>query len=147
MSRNTPEHLTAYIHTHIPLTRAMEMQVTSMTDTEVVAHVPFEGNQNHNHVIFGGSMASACVVVAWAVAQVRLDAHAPFTVVGKSCIFNFLAPIRGAYAVRAHVPESWPEVQSKALATGRAKCSVRVDILAESAHCGSAEVHLVMRAE
>lgn len=147
ISRNTPALLTAFVHEHIPLTRAMGLEITALTDEMVEATVPFEGNQNHNHVIFGGSMASASVVAAWAVAQVRLDALAPFTVVGKSCEFTFLNPIRGAYSVRAVVPASWPEVQAKAISTGRAKCVVNVDILADGVTCGKAEVHLVMRAE
>lgn len=147
MERNTPERLTAYVHEHIPLTRAMQLEITALTDAAVEVFIPYEGNQNHNHVIFGGSMASASVVAAWAVAQVRLDPHAPFTVVGKSCTFSFLHPIRGAYGVRAHVPEGWPEVQVKALTTGRGKCTIDVEIFANDLLCGKAEVHLVMRAE
>jgi len=147
MERSTPETLTAYVHTHIPLTLAMNLTITALTDEAVEAFVPYEGNQNHNHVIFGGSMASASVVAAWAVAQVRLDPHAPFTVVGKSCCFSFLNPIRGAYAVRALVPEGWEDVQHKALSSGRAKCTIHVELHADALLCGRAEVHLVMRAE
>lgn len=68
----SPTELEHYLHDRIPLARAMEIVVESVSDTEVVLAAPLAPNRNHRGTLFGGSAAAAATLAAWALLTIRL---------------------------------------------------------------------------
>lgn len=68
-----------YLHSHIPLSRAMQVQVVSASPEGVVLRAPLGPNINHRETVFGGSASALAILSAWALLHVRLQA------LGVSC--------------------------------------------------------------
>ena len=50
--------LEQYLHDHIPLSKAMQVAVVSLTTDAVVLSAPLPPNINHRDTVFGGSASA-----------------------------------------------------------------------------------------
>ncbi len=64
--------LKEYLYNHIPLTRAMEVKVDSISDTALTLSAPIAPNINHRETVFGGSASALCILSAWSLIHCRL---------------------------------------------------------------------------
>lgn len=69
------DELQHYLHTHIPLSRAMQVRVISASADSVVLGAPLAPNINHRETVFGGSASALAILSAWALLHVRLQAE------------------------------------------------------------------------
>lgn len=67
--------LQEYLHSHIPLSRAMQVQVVAASPEAVLLHAPLEPNINHRETVFGGSASALAILSAWSLLHVRLQAQ------------------------------------------------------------------------
>lgn len=65
--------LEQYVHTEIPLSQAMAIEVRVASDEKVVLYAPIEPNINHMDTIFGGSASAVAILSAWCLVYSRLD--------------------------------------------------------------------------
>jgi len=70
----TPSALDEYLHTHIPITRAMGVQTLFASAERVELTAPLEPNINVHGTAFGGSGATLALLAAWSVLHLRLAA-------------------------------------------------------------------------
>lgn len=68
----SPADLQSYLHTHIPLSKAMDVAVIACSPDEVVLHAPLAPNINHRDTVFGGSLSTIAILSAWSLLHVRL---------------------------------------------------------------------------
>jgi thioesterase domain-containing protein len=61
-----------YVHTHIPLTKAMGVEIRKASFEEVVLFAPLEPNINHQGTVFGGSASTLAILAAWCLLYARL---------------------------------------------------------------------------
>ena len=54
-------HVEEYLHRHIPLSKAMGIQVVEASADGVVLGAQFEPNLNHQDTVFGGSASAAAI--------------------------------------------------------------------------------------
>ena len=100
----TPQALQAYLHDHIPLSRAMAVQVVSIADDAVVLGAPLAPNINHRDTVFGGSASAVAILSAWCLLHLRLTAagQASRVVIQRNSM-DYLAPIAGDFTARARI--------------------------------------------
>ena len=70
-----PLHIEHYLHNHIPLSKAMGVQVLSATPDAVRLAAPLAPNINHRETVFGGSASALAILAAWTLLHVRLEAE------------------------------------------------------------------------
>jgi thioesterase domain-containing protein len=70
----TPAELQDYLHTRIPLSRAMAVEVRAASEEGVTLYAPIEPNINHRDTVFGGSASAVAILAAWSAIYVRMRA-------------------------------------------------------------------------
>lgn len=64
--------LQEYLHEHIPLSKAMSVEVLEATADGVKLFAPLAPNINHRDTVFGGSASALAILCAWAWLYLRL---------------------------------------------------------------------------
>lgn len=85
--------LEQYLHEHIPLSRAMGVEVQEADWNGVTLRAPLAPNNNHRETVFGGSASAVAILAAWAL-FVCSDAPAPTPVpiLSKQPLVTFDTP-------------------------------------------------------
>src|SRR4051812_16515156 len=68
----TTTELEAYLHSNIPLSAAMGVQVKIATPQRVLLFAPLGPNINHHRTVFGGSGVVLATLSAWTLLHIRL---------------------------------------------------------------------------
>jgi thioesterase domain-containing protein len=94
-----------YLHTHIPLSAAMGVEVLEASRERVRLAAPLAPNINHRRTVFGGSAAALATLAAWALLHQRLseEGFAGRIVIRRSHM-DFEKPIAGTFEARAEAP-------------------------------------------
>ena len=128
----SPSALQAYLYDHIPLARAMAVEVFRATPDEIVLAAPLAPNVNHRGTAFGGSIATLATLAGWSLLRVRLDAHAPLPhlVIQRSSL-DYLHPIDGTFTARVAFPADadWPAFLARLNGKGRARLTLQIEVL------------------
>ncbi len=86
-----PQILENRLHTQIPLSKFMQVQVTKVDDKEVELQCILEPNHNHMGTAFGGSLS--CLMILAAYCQTFKLIQANGHVVLKSSSMKFMIPV------------------------------------------------------
>lgn len=101
----TPEAVEAYLHEHIPISRAMGIGVIEAGVDRVALQAPLEPNVNHRSTVFGGSCASVAILAAWTLVHLRVQATG---MVGRVVIqrgaTDYRLPIQGTFVATCESP-------------------------------------------
>jgi thioesterase domain-containing protein len=87
-----------YLYEHIPLSRAMAVQVLEASSERVELAAPLEPNINHRNTVFGGSASALAILSAWTLLHVRLtrsDCHIRLVIQRNA--MHYEAPIEGDF--------------------------------------------------
>lgn len=107
----TPEEsLQQYLHQHIPLSAAMQVDVLRLTHGTVVLTAPLQPNINHRDSVFGGSASALAILAAWSLVNTRLSAAAiPARLVIQRNTVEYTRPIFGPFTASATLlhPDRW----------------------------------------
>lgn len=68
--------LQAYLHEHIPLSKAMGVEVLEASAAGVTLAAPLAPNINHRETVFGGSASAVAILAAWSLLYLRLKQEA-----------------------------------------------------------------------
>ena len=119
-----PTELAQYLHTHIPLSRAMGVSVVAVDPYAVTLDAPLEPNINHHQTVFGGSASALAILAGWALLHVRLQAEgiASRLVIQRN-VMEYERPILGRFRARATLqqPERWPHFTRMLARKGKAR--------------------------
>ncbi|HMP75801.1 MAG TPA: YiiD C-terminal domain-containing protein [Kiritimatiellia bacterium] len=121
--------LEAWLHRHIPLSAAMQVQVKTVEPERVILRAPLRPNRNHQHTAFGGSVSTMALLAAWALIHARLrDARIAHRLVVQRQEIDYQRPVTGPLLARAIWldPDEWPTFV-RAL---REKGKARIDVVA-----------------
>jgi thioesterase domain-containing protein len=122
-----PAELERYLHDHIPLSKAMRVSVSSVTDDAVVLRAPLEPNINHRETVFGGSASALAILSAWSLLHLRLvRAGVSGRLVIQRNTMDYDRPIPGAFSARASIadPAKWPAFLRTLARRGKARITV-----------------------
>ena len=122
----TPAALRTYLHDHIPLSRAMAVEVLEASAAHVLLEAPLAPNINMHGTMFGGSGATLALLAAWSVVHLKLEA------VGLSSKLvihrtetEYLLPIEGTAQASANLDTAdWETFRQTDDRRGRARLTV-----------------------
>lgn len=124
----TPQALQDYFHVHIPLSKAMAVEVETATPRIVRLVAPLAPNTNHHGTVFGGSASAIAVLSAWGLLHVAmLDADIKADIVVQKSSMNYELPITGEFTAEAvaPAPEKWQRFLAMLLKHKRARIGIR----------------------
>ena len=132
--------LEEYLHSNIPLSAAMGVQVKVATPEQVLLFAPLGPNINHHQTVFGGSGAVLATLSAWTLLHLRLrqeriDAQ---LVIQRSSI-EYDRPIPGDFeAVCRFADDSvWQRFRLTLERRGRARMTLNAHLLHAAREMGS----------
>lgn len=119
----------AYLHEHIPISKAMGIHVTQASKNKVVLAAPFANNINHKQTVFGGSLHAVATLACWSLLYVNLSQEPVQIVIAKSEI-NYIAPVDADFTVECLLPEkeSWDKFIKQLDAKGKARIQLSAQI-------------------
>ena len=126
--RSAASDLQAYLHTHIPLSAAMQVSVVSVSPEAVTLAAPLVPNINHRSTAFGGSVSTLAILSAWSLVNLRLKAEGLETrLVIQSNRMDYDAPIEADFTAMATLADAadWPLFMKMLLRRGRARIVVQ----------------------
>jgi thioesterase domain-containing protein len=102
---NTVEYIQEYLYEHIPMSRAMQVEVLNVTNNTVKLCAPLAPNINHRETIFGGSASAIAILSAWSLVHFRLqDENFNCRVVIQKNTVNYEKPIPGTFEAICNLP-------------------------------------------
>jgi thioesterase domain-containing protein len=136
-----PGDLQQYLHDHIPLSKAMQVAVMSVSSDSVVLAAPLAPNINHRETVFGGSASALAILSAWSLLHVRMIAEGvgDCRLVIQRNTLEYSAPIRGDFVARSALadPGRWSGFLRLLARRGAARMEVRSVLECEGAAVGA----------
>ena len=122
-----PSVLQQYLHDHIPLSAAMQVEVVDTGHDGVVLRAPLGPNINHRDTVFGGSTSALAILAAWSLVHTRLlqTGYTTRIVIRRSAT-DYDRPIFGTYTAHSSISDSdrWQRFLKLLKRRGRARIAV-----------------------
>ncbi|TDR20536.1 YiiD C-terminal domain-containing protein [Marinicella litoralis] len=64
-----------FLYAHIPMVKAMQMNLTSLSEQTLSATAPLSPNINDKSTVFGGSSAALMTICGWSLIKLNLECH------------------------------------------------------------------------
>lgn len=119
------QRLQALWSEHIPLARAMQVEIRRLDDAGLQLAAPLEPNRNHVGTAFGGSLQGLATLAGWGVTLVTAHGPGAPRVVIRACQMRFLAPVAGELVASA----GWPDAATAAAFRTRLAVEQRARLL------------------
>jgi thioesterase domain-containing protein len=126
--------LQRYLHDHIPLSRALAVEVEHVDPELVRLKVPLAPNLNHRGTAFGGSVASLAILSGWSWLLARLADRSPVPrLVIQEQTVEYLAPIDAAFEAVCAAPAevAWLRFVRTLEGRGRGRLELTARVLSE----------------
>jgi thioesterase domain-containing protein len=125
---HTVQTIQDYLHEHIPLSRAMGVEVLKADNDGVVLSAPLEPNINHRETVFGGSASSLAILAAWSVVHFGLEREGlSCRVVIQKNTMSYDKPIAGVFTAKCDAPDE--ETWKRFVTTIKRKKMARIEVL------------------
>lgn len=121
-----------FLHTQIPITRAMGVRVESWEAGRLVLTAPLEINHNHLGTAFGGSLAALATLAGYACLWLELGDRAAHVVIAESAL-SYRRPVRGELRAVCRRPEGDELNVFKSTFAQTGKARVRLGVTIEDA--------------
>lgn len=130
------QDLQAVLHSDIPLTRDMGLQVLDWQQHTLRLHLPLAPNVNHKSTMFGGSLYCGAVLAGWGWLHLRLleagidDGH----IVIQEGQISYPLPVTGAGVALCAAPEAkvWERFVATYQRRGRARLTLHTQVFNEA---------------
>ncbi len=128
-----------YLHKHIPLTRAMRVEVRAADADAVRLSAPLSPNVNHLQTAFGGSASALATLAAWTLLHVRLQQRGfRGHVVIQRHQMEYLRPITGGFTAECAAPGAgeWAAFEAVLARRGRGRIELTTQLTCDGAEVG-----------
>ncbi|WP_416192548.1 YiiD C-terminal domain-containing protein [Neisseria sp. CCUG12390] len=128
----TTKLLQAFLHTHIPATAALGIQVLEADREHIALTMPHTPNRNHKNTAFGGSIALGATTCGWALVHCHLP-EAQGNIVIQQGETRYLRPARGDLTIKTRpvAAESWRQMNEMFARRGKGKVVLEIDVFSE----------------
>jgi thioesterase domain-containing protein len=130
----------AYLHSNIPLSAAMGVQVKIATPERVLLFAPLGPNINHHRTVFGGSGVVLATLSAWTLLHMRLTHdHLDAQLVIQRSAMEYERPIAGDFEAECSFADglAWQKFRTTLNRRGRARMTLNARLLHASNEMGS----------
>jgi len=121
-----------YLHSNIPLSAVMGVQVRVATPQHVVLSAPLAPNINHHRTVFGGSGAVLATLSAWALLHLRLQhERLDAQLVIQRSSMEYDRPIPGDFEAECRLTDegAWQRFRTTLERRGRARMTLHACLL------------------
>jgi thioesterase domain-containing protein len=128
-------YINEYIHSNIPLTKAMQLSVTRFDSDGLIMEAPLGPNINDKGTAFGGSLAAILTLAGWALTVLVLrESGLQANVMVYHSVTDYRKPVTGKLIISAFMPdsESKNELIRSFSESGKARWSVSCSALSEN---------------
>ena len=139
-AQETTRNMERYLHSNIPLSAAMGVQVKVATPEHVMLSAPLGPNINHHQTVFGGSGAVLATLSAWTLLHLRLEhEHLDATLVIQRSAMEYERPIPGDFEAACRFADAagWQRFCSTLARRGRARLTLTAHLLYATREMGS----------
>jgi thioesterase domain-containing protein len=118
------------MHAEIPLTRSIDVRVSTYDGKALTLKAPLAMNSNHKGTAFGGSLFSLAVLAGWGLLVLKLgERHLDAELVIQDSNVEYLAPVRGDFNAQARLDaDEWERFVRTLSRRGKARVQVAVTI-------------------
>lgn len=129
------EEMQQYLYEHIPITRAMGVEVCELSLHQATLFAPLAPNINHRDTVFGGSASTLAILSAWVLLHVRLREDAvPSRLVIQHNTMNYTKPIAGDFYAVCHYDNDPAWERFKAILERRHRARIAVTSVLQCNH-------------
>lgn len=132
------DELEDYLHSHIPITNAMEVEAVEVRANTITLGAPLAPNTNHRNTAFGGSVSTLATLAAWSFLRIKLggDAAGVHLVIQRNTL-EYLRPIDGYFTATASLGEGadWDRFIKTLAQRQRARISIEAAVEFEGKIC------------
>lgn len=126
------KQLENYLHEHIPLSKAMGIEVIEAVPEKVILGAPLADNINHKKTVFGGSLHAVATLACWSLLYINLKKmdSAQYQIVIADSQVSYQIPISSDFQVECKMPdqETWQRFAKILLAKGKARIKLSASI-------------------
>lgn len=127
MQNDAPEkNLEGFLHSEIPLTRAMGIRVEDCSKNTLILTAPLEPNHNHLGTAFGGSLATVATLAGYCALWTTLGDRSVHIVVRRSSI-EYLRPVTGEIRAICSLPSGKELLRLRKTLSARGKARLTLD--------------------
>ncbi len=129
-----------YLHSNIPLSVAMGVQVKVATPIHVLLSAPLAPNINHHKTVFGGSGVVLATLAAWTLLHLRLEhERLDAQLVIQRSAMDYERPITGDFDAECRFSDepAWRRFCSTLERRGRARMTLSAHLLHAAHEMGS----------
>jgi thioesterase domain-containing protein len=130
----------SYLHSNIPLSVAMGVQVKVATPVHVLLSAPLLPNINHHQTVFGGSGIVLATLAAWTLLHLRLEhERLDAQLVIQRSSMEYERPIAGDFEAECRFADetAWRRFRSTLERRGRARMTLSAHLLHAAHEMGS----------
>ena len=136
----------AYLHGHMPLSKAMGVEVVEASADGVVLGAAFEPNLNHQETVFGGSASAVAILAAWTLVNFRLRENGiDCRVVIHRNRMHYAKPLLDRFLARTEPPpeDEWEWFLNVYRRMGKSRVRIRCDLECGGQCVGRMDGHFV----
>jgi len=130
----------SYLHSNIPLSMAMGVQVKVATPAHVLLSAPLAPNINHHRTVFGGSGVVLATLAAWTLLHLRLEhERLDAQLVIQRSSMEYERPIAGDFEAECRFADdtAWRRFCLMLERRGRARLTLAAQLLHAAHEMGS----------
>jgi thioesterase domain-containing protein len=132
------QQLETYLYTHIPLSKAMGIQVKEASAHKVALFAPFAPNINHQKTVFGGSLHAIATLACWSLLYLNLKEKkdSPQIVITESKI-HYYAPLSSDFQAECLTPDpiTWQQFLKMLHVKGKGRIQLSAKIYHQERLC------------
>lgn len=124
------ESLQSFLHTSIPLTQSMGVEIVTLTPEEVTLLAPLHANRNHKQTAFGGSLHAVTTLTCWCLLKSMIQDESYELVISHSDV-NYVRPVTSDILATAKPPpkEKWSRFEKTLKMKQKGKINLEAVIL------------------
>ncbi len=126
------EDLLYYLNEHIPIAKAMGVEVVHASPDKVVLFAPHANNVNHKRTVFGGSLHAIATLACWSLVHLNLQhgSETPYHIVITHSEVDYLAPVDADFTITClKPPESeWHRFMKILQAKGKSRITLSAQL-------------------
>jgi len=137
------DSLRQYLYDHIPLTKAMQVDITAVSDSSLTLTAPLTPNINHRETVFGGSASALCILSAWSYIHCRLKNYPQFSprIVIQENSMKYTKPVLDQFEAICTLQEAkhWSRLITTLERKGIGRIRLSSDLISANESVGSFE--------
>lgn len=134
-----PAEIKTYLYQHIPLSKAMAVEIVRADADKVILHAPLAPNINHRETVFGGSASALAILSAWTLLYVRLQQAGLHSrvVIQRNCV-DYQHAIPADFEAHAAIEDAklWQRFVHILTRKQRARINVHADLYCDAQKVG-----------